>query len=149
MAKENKKLKKIALDTNILVFASNKNSAYHGFCKKLILDGLNGKFALCIADKTFYELFAVLSNIQGPDQATQVVQFYLEKDNFELLHSTPKTASVVLELIKDKKIKGKYIHDLVLIAMLYEQNIDAICTNNVKDFSGFSNLEVINPVVVS
>jgi predicted nucleic acid-binding protein len=139
--------KRVAIDTNILVFAVDDKSPYFDFCRQLLVDGFNKKFDLFIADKTFYEFYAVLTNIfyKGQEcEAVKIWDFYISNPNFTLLHGTSKTPLIVSELMKQKNVTGKYIHDIVLLAIFLENGIDCIYTDNVNDFEGFG-IEVIKP----
>jgi len=140
--------KKIAIDTNILLFATDKNHELNEFCYDLICRGVNKEFELYIADKTLYEYFAVLSNTfceNNLPQAKELFDYYLYHSDISILTSSKETSTIVSRLLEKKDVKGKYIHDIVIIAILLENDIDIICTDNVKDFIGFEGIDVVSP----
>ncbi|MBD3238249.1 MAG: hypothetical protein GF332_01235 [Candidatus Moranbacteria bacterium] len=139
----------VAIDANILIYASRKTSAYYKVSRELILKGLNNKIQLCIADKTLFEYYAVISNIlfkNKPESAIKAYKFYLNQKNLIYLHSSLHTKDIVFELLKTKQAKGKYIHDLVLGAIILENDVDIFITNNQKDFDFLKGVEVLKPI---
>jgi predicted nucleic acid-binding protein len=141
--------KKIAIDTNILIYASQKNSPFYEFSRKLILEGINQELNLFIADKTLFEYYAVISNVlykNNLNLAKKAYQFYLNCKNLNFLTNSLNTKNIVFELLKDKKAKGKYIHDLVLASIILENNLDVLVTNNSADFNFLKGIEVVKPL---
>jgi len=146
-----KNKKKVAFDTNILIFATNQKSPYFDYCNQLFREVDQGKYELYLADKTLYEFFAVLSNVffkEKREGVKEVFDFYLNSTNYTLMHSTNQTAHIVSELLSDQETaKGGYIHDIVLAAMLLENGVDVLYTDNKKDFQPFTWLKKMKPVL--
>lgn len=65
---------------------------------------------------------------------------------YEVTDETELVTNHLLELIKEKELVGKKIHDANLVANMLAFNIDTILTNNVVDFSAFSHLVSIQPL---
>jgi predicted nucleic acid-binding protein len=138
----------VALDANILIFASDGTSPYFLFCDNLLKKAEKNKIKLYVTDKTLFEFYAVLSKYlfkNDHEKAITSYEYYLQYPYLTILHSTPQTPFLVSELLKKREVKGKYIHDIVLIALLLEHDIPCIYTNNVKDFEGIPGLEVRCP----
>jgi predicted nucleic acid-binding protein len=48
------------LDTNILVYAADTTSPFHGACKKLREQGMTGNISLCISPQVLFDFLLLL-----------------------------------------------------------------------------------------
>ena len=139
---------KIALDTNILVYATDIESPFHHTCRQILVSGLAEDYQLFLVDKTIYELYAVLSNTifkSQPERAIGTCDFYITHTKLNILNASPNTIRSVSGLVKRSHKKGKYIHDLVLAAIILENDVNTLVTMNAPDFEGLPGLEVVGP----
>lgn len=139
---------KILLDTNILLYASDVKSRFHTSALEIIKKAKTKDFLAFIAEKSLYEMFAVLTRGYkfSPEKAREIFEYYLFDEDFEILFTSPQTPLLISELIQEKKISGKYIFDIVLIALMRENGISSIYTKNKKDFQGFSKIRAVDPL---
>src|SRR3989339_182311 len=127
------------LDTNIFVYALNKDSEFHTNCKKIINDALYGKIKAAVADKSLYEFFAIITDNRRiekpikPSQAISIIELIIESE-IEILYSSKNTIFRTLELANKYNVKKQYIFDYVLAGIMLSNGITDIYTYNKKDF---------------
>lgn len=64
---------------------------------------------------------------------------------FTILHDNPATFSEWRRLVSDLQVKGVQVHDAKLVASMIAHNITHLVTFNVKDFSRFTMIDVVDP----
>lgn len=64
---------------------------------------------------------------------------------FTVLHDGPETFSEWRRLVSDLQIKGVQVYDAKLVASMIVHNIMYLVTFNVKDFSRFTMIDVVDP----
>jgi len=140
--------KNYALDTNILIAMAQDNLEQNRILERLFGFFRQNKIKPFIPDKCLYEYFSVLSNLNKLKQTDIDVyknfDYFVDDINFIILRQTDYTHYLVRDLLHKKGVSGKYIHDIVVIATLLENQIDCIITQNKKDFEGILGLEVMS-----
>jgi len=111
-----------AVDTNLLVYAHNADSAFHEPAKQFIGNALNsrddsGRFQVCI------------------HRDTGVI----------ILHPKTSQLDTLLTLFESVTTRKK-VFDIALAATLKDNGIEGLYTVNTKDFVGFDFLDVVNPL---
>ncbi len=143
---------KILLDSNILVYAYDKLSSNHEQAKKIVEKTIDGEIDACITAQVLYEFFAVITNPKKAavpmslDEAADLCSELWECSEIEKISSTELTPSEVFRLAKEKKLSGAGIFDCVLAITAKENGVDAVYTENVRDFKNYDFLKVINPL---
>jgi predicted nucleic acid-binding protein len=138
-------------DTNILVYANNLDSPFHEPCRKLLDDALNGRITAYIAHQNLLKMYAVVTdkrrveNPLTPESANSLISFYLSARNISILYPSPATFSVLGNLIANHNPISHGIFDLVLVALMIENNITTIHTANTRHFSNFKEIKAIAP----
>jgi predicted nucleic acid-binding protein len=138
----------VAIDTNVLVYASIPESPQFENCNALLKQADSGKIDLFIADKTLYEFYAVISKTVLKDnlpKAIEVFNFYLNLDNYTLIQAKSTTPRNVSNLIQQTQGFGKYVHDLVLATIMIDNDVHNLVTYNTKDFESIMGLQVFTP----
>ena len=139
------------LDSNILVYANNVDSPLHEPCKKIVTDALLGRFPAYIAHQNLLELYAVVTDTRrvenplSPECANTLINFYLTARNISILYPTSKTFSILGKLITDHAPLSHGIFDVVLVALMIDNNIRTIHTANMRHFSNFKEITAIPP----
>jgi len=139
------------VDTNILVYANNRDSSHHVVSKKLIEDALNGNIEAVLSIQNLTELYAIITDkkrVEHPlscDKAKRIIELYVINDNISIIHPSYQTPYTITKLIEKYKPVGQSIFDYLLVATMFDNNITQIYTNNTKHFEHFEFLEVINP----
>lgn len=139
------------LDSNILVYANNVDSPLHEPCKKIVEDALLGLFPAYIAHQNLLELYAVVTdkrrveNPLTPECANSLINFYLTARNISILYPTSATFSILGKLITDHAPISHGIFDVLLVALMINNNIRTIHTANMRHFSNFQEITALSP----
>jgi uncharacterized protein len=140
-----------SLDTNILLYAINKDCPEHKACSDLVRHALGEPESWIIADQVWFELYRLLRNpavlsqpLAAPDAATSVA-WYRNKSGW--LHCAWETSmSGQLEgLWKDDSLPARRSFDLVLAITLKNSGVRQFYTRNTKDFEAFDFFAVVDP----
>jgi len=131
------------LDTNILVYAVNTNSEFYKKSQDLVR--LHKFFT---TSQNIIETYRVITSIdfynpQTKSQAKKYLQTISQLH--EVLYPTQETTEQLFDLLGKHKINSYQIFDANLVAIMIENNIDTIITNNEKDFKKFKSIKIENP----
>ncbi len=132
-------------DTNILVYAINKNSPKHIRAKEFLEDNINN---LTVAHQNIIEAVKVLTQPKfiRPMKSKDAIEAILAiAENCQIIFPKSGTEFITLELIKKLNLVGNRIFDAYLAATALINGIDTIATDNVKDFSKITQIKVTNP----
>lgn len=144
-----------ALDTNILVYAHNRDSKFNEiastFVEKVMNDrDSNGKLKVCIPSQVITEFINVItrhnnSHANSIKEAVLIIQDYLNT-GVTVIHHKNSQVSTLIELLENASTRKK-VFDIALAATLKDNNISGLYTANTRDFEEFDFLNVINPIV--
>ncbi|MBU1085723.1 PIN domain-containing protein [Patescibacteria group bacterium] len=129
--------KKLAFDTNILVYLLDEKSEFYLKTVKTVSEFEAEGFELVIAQQSIVELVQVLTDyynlslVKASTKAKQIVN-----SKIKIVSPLPQTTKTYLELCKSNK-KAKSHFDLFLAATLIDNQVTKILTN---DKSGFKNI---------
>ena len=147
-------MKTFAIDTNLLVYAHNRNSPFHESAKNFIETVMNerdenGNLSVCIPAQVFIEFISVVTSnkLKTPlsiSQATAIVQDYLDA-GITILTQKDSYLDNAIELL-EQVTSRKRVFDVAIAAILKDNQVSGIYTVNVEDFEGFTFLEAINPL---
>jgi predicted nucleic acid-binding protein len=141
---------KVLIDTNILIYAIDASSPFHEKSLEVLQNAENGIIQAFIAEKSLYELAAVLSsqafvNKIKLDQIREHILYFADNSTFSLLHSTDQITNTIWRLFFNLNSRKNRIYDLVLAATAIEYGINTIYTKNVKDFEQIKELQIVDP----
>jgi predicted nucleic acid-binding protein len=68
-------------------------------------------------------------------------------DAYHVANETEITTTYLLQLVREKSIIGKQVHDTNIVATMLSNGIFTIFTQNKKDFEGFSHLVSIEALI--
>jgi predicted nucleic acid-binding protein len=138
---------KILIDTNILLYADNKDSNWSSACNTIIEGSLkNNYIKLFIPQKVLLEYYRVsTSKVKNLPVETVIDNIYFYIENFEILYDNIETTEATLELALETNAKSGKIFDLNILASALSNKIDILYTVNIKDFPKPKNLEVLLP----
>jgi predicted nucleic acid-binding protein len=142
---------KILLDTNILVHAYNKSSPNQKEAADIVRKAMQGKLEACLTPQILYELFAVITNpkrVEKPLSNKEAVDLCIdlwECNEIEKLNPSGVAAVEVFELTKALKLSRAKIFDCALAVVAKENGVEAIYTENIEDFKGYSFVKTLNP----
>jgi predicted nucleic acid-binding protein len=142
---------RILVDTNVLVYASLRNSSCHIPAIQALHSELQAGSSLWVSRQILREYLAVMTR---PGTTTLVAPAAAAAANGEaferMFHVADDTSDVMfrlLALVKTVPIGGKQVHDANLVATMLAYGIPRLLTRNVADFVRFGN--AINVVHVA
>ncbi len=135
------------LDSNILVYAFDKNEKQKHEIAKALLDRCLGKqenFFISIQNiSEFYNV--VTQNIEKPLSKTEAREICQEIIQFNGFVKLVPTVTTLLEAMKLNETYGIHYWDAILASIMRENAINSIYTENVDDFKKIPGLKIINP----
>jgi len=147
-------MKMFAIDTNLLIYAHNKDSEFNekasAFLEKIMNErDEEGNLSVCIPAQVLMEFVNVITrqNLENPLsllEAIDVVEDYLET-GIRIISQRETQIRTFLDLLGFVTTRKK-IFDVALVAILKDNNISGLYTVNVADFEEFDFLEIINPL---
>jgi uncharacterized protein len=141
------------VDTNVLVYAADEDSAYHSACRR-VLDDSRGRAAAWYLTWTIcYEFLRITTHpriFRRPWAARQAWGFLralLASPSLDVLVATERHADVVSEVIEEvPQVAGNIIHDAHTAILMREHGIRTIYTRDT-DFHRFPFIEPVDPTV--
>jgi hypothetical protein len=140
------------VDTNILLYAADRNAPEHVACRKLLLEWRKQPSAWYLTWGIVYEFIRVSTHpriFQKPwnvSQAWQFIQTVLASQSIGLLTQTNRHAQVAKEVFKQiPLLSGNIIFDAHTAILMKEHGIKKIYTRDT-DFHRFPFLEAVDPL---
>ncbi len=140
------------VDTNILLYAADKNAAEHNLCRKLLLSWRSQAFPWYLTYGIVYEFLRVsthprvfrkpftLANSWG------FIQALMASESLSIITETKNHALVASEVFETiPNISGNLIFDARTAILMREHGIKTIYTRD-NDFHKFPFLKVIDPL---
>ncbi len=140
----------VLLDTNILVYATNKASPYFKQAKKIRDSAANGKITAFITHQVLLEFYAIITDkrrIPRPlsiQDAAQEMSVYSSLHTIGILLPSPSTYSKALDLCTRYNLSAQEIYDAYLIATALDSQITYIISGDTG-MKRFREITVINP----
>ena len=141
----------ILLDTNVLVYAADVTSPFHNTASVILNRGLQGSLSLCITPQVLFEFFSVITNpkrvdsVWDKEKVVRAIEKYFQADLITKIYPNTNDVQDLLDFLKRYEIKGRGIFDLHLVITMLANGVTRICTYNDKDFTKYSEIEVLNP----
>ena len=135
------------LDTNVLVYAADESFPLHTAAREMRDHAAaeHQKIRLCYS--VLLEFFAVVTdsrrvgNPLPPAEAWREVDAYL--NTFEVLYPDERTFVELENLTVRYQITRQTIFDALIVAMMIQNGVQGIYTDNRKDFARFGEIEVL------
>lgn len=133
------------VDSNILVYAINRRSPKNKIAQIFLQNNIGH---LEIAHQNILEALRVLTHPKFPspmkiNDALKAIENILK--SCRVICPAEKTHYIALLLIKKNKLVSDQIFDTYLIATALSNGINAIATDNTRDFKKFKEIKLINP----
>ena len=139
-------------DTNVLVYAVDEASAFHGLCRDHVLRACRDPSPSFLTWNVCYEFLRVTTHPHvfdspwTPGEAWGFLQSLLDSPGFDLLIATPRHAAVLAQTLNElPDVSGNLCHDLHTAVLMREHGISRICTRDT-DFHRFPFLTVVDPL---
>lgn len=145
-------LRKIFFDTNVLVYAHDKDSSFHADSASLLQLVFSGEVRGIIAEQNIIELYRVLTNPVAMRkkpltslQAANLISQTYRSGIFEVVYPNSSTTDKVLQLAIDGNVTSAKIFDTRLAAIILHTDTDYFATYNVKHFKEIEGLNPLTP----
>lgn len=141
----------VLIDTNILIYAADTTSSFHATASTILERGAGGVIPICISPQVLFEFFSVITNPKRvetawtAEKAVRAMDKYYRAKGVGKIYPAPDAPRDVLDLLRTHEVKGRGIFDLHLVVTMLSNGVNRICTYNEKDFSKFSEVEVLSP----
>ncbi len=142
----------LVVDTNVLVYAADADSPFHGPCRTWLERQRSRPDAWYTTWGIIYEFLRVTTHarvMRRPWTATAAWRFLtalLGSPGLSILVPTHRHASVAGGVIQEvPHLAGNLLHDAHTAILMREHGVRQICTRDT-DFNQFPFLEIIDPV---
>jgi len=139
--------KRILVDTNVLLAATDTSRNQHAEAIQFLNGGLRGDQRLFAIPQIFREYLAVATRLTtanglglSPADAHENVRQF--RSFLDLLPEDAETTDHLLLLVRKHDLQGKRIHDANLVASMVRHGLRKLKTFNAGDFALFSDLEL-------
>jgi predicted nucleic acid-binding protein len=132
------------VDTNVLVYASQRRSAFHPRSIACLDQARRESRPLWISRQVMREYLVTVTRPQR-DQASlligeAVADIEKFQCDFNIAEDGPEVFAALLDLLVHVPVAGKQVHDANLVATMRAYGISRLLTFNDADFRCFANL---------
>jgi toxin-antitoxin system PIN domain toxin len=141
----------IAFDTNVLVYAHRKDSAFHHRARECVRRAAEGSATWAIPWPCVHEFLAIVTSAKVFKTPTPVaeavtqVEAWLRSPTLRLLSEEEGYFDVLAKIISDGRISGPKIHDARIAALALLHGVSELLTAD-RDFSRFPAVTTRNPL---
>lgn len=140
-----------ALDTNLLLYASDARSPFHSRARSFLDSCLRGEEVFCLGWPTVMSYLRISTHLAvferplTPDEAMTNVEILLEHPHTRVLAEEEGFWSIYRQLTAEVPTRGNLVPDAHLAALLRLHGVRTLYTND-RDFQKFAFLDVRNPL---
>ena len=142
----------LVFDTNVLVYAANRDSPFHLPCLRRLGDARRDPSPAFLTWSVCYEFLRVTTHprvLQSPwrqEEAWRFIADLLASTGFEMLVATRRHSVVLARTVGEiPGLDGNRMHDLHTAVLMREHGVSRICTRDA-DFRRFPFLTVVDPL---
>ena len=141
----------IAVDTNLLVYAHRRESAFHDKALEAIEALSASGSAWAIPWPCVHEFYSVVTNVRAfkpastISQASAQVAAWLDSPSLVLLHEGAGHWPALHRLLVAGRVVGGQVHDARIAAICIEHGVREFWSAD-RDFNRFPSLTVRNPL---
>ena len=140
------------VDTNILIYAANRDSSFHPACRTFLEGWIGGAEGWHLTWGICYEFLSAVTHRRAfdPPWSAQGAWSFLARvfasRSRGMLIPTDRHGQVLASVIADTpRLSGMLLHDVETVALMREHGVRTIYTRDM-DFHRFAGIEVIDPV---
>jgi len=140
------------VDTNVLVYAANRNAPEYAPCRRLVESWRGSALPWYTTWAILYEFLRVITHprvLEKPwpvREAWRFLEAVLASPSLGLLVPSPRHADIAAQTFEEfPSIRGNLLHDTHTVVLMREHGIRRIVTRDA-DFHRFSFIEVIDPL---
>lgn len=141
-------MRRIFIDTNILIFATFANSPLNKDALAIIKNLSNSGAELVISSQVLREYTCNMTAHNYALRAAierNIVRF----QQMTVLYDTPAVFQRWNLLVQQYIVSGRAVYDCNIVATMLEHGVTEILTHNVKDFTRYSALLTVIPFIPS
>jgi len=142
----------VAIDTNVLLYAADRDSEFYQACKERIDECRQGSSPWFLSWPICYEFMRVITHPTIPRKpwtltsAWRFLEHLIDCPGANFLSATPRHEAVLAEVINEvPNLRGNILHDAHTAVLMREHGIKQIYTRD-SDFHRFPFLTVLDPV---
>ncbi len=138
------------VDANVLLFAADRTSPFHGKAAEWLESALNGPTRIGFAWPVLSAFVRIATHDRalekplGPEAAWRYVDDWLEAPASWIPVPTERHAGVFRSLVLTYQLRGNVVMDAHLAALAIEHGV-GVCSADA-DFARFEEIEWLNPV---
>ncbi|BCU76457.1 hypothetical protein llg_11720 [Luteolibacter sp. LG18] len=141
---------RVLADTNIWLRVADPGSAHHPAAVAAIALLLGSGHDVCLCPQNLIEFWAVATrpvaaNGLGWNRVQAATELSGLEARFTLIPETPDIFARWKQLVSHADVHGKRTHDARLVAVCLSQDLDALLTFNVGDFTSFPQVRTLDP----
>ncbi len=140
----------VLLDTNILVYAANRDSEFHFIALQIREKTVTGETEACVSLQNLTESYSVITSRRvehplPPELAVIELNKYFENEKIKKIYFDEVGFRILGDLIRKYKLIAQSIYDLQIVATMLAHGVTKIITANESDFQEIFEVEVQNP----
>lgn len=139
------------IDTNILVYAVDRNATHHGACRRLLTEVRRQHDPWFLTWGIVYEFLRVTSHprvLRRPlatAQAWDFLQALFASPSMEFLSETERHPAIAADIFREHpRLSGNLVFDAHTAILMRENGVRSIYTKDT-DFQQFRFLKVLDP----
>ena len=142
----------IAVDTNILVYAHREESPFYNAALRRVTELAEGPAVWAIPWPCVHEFLTVVTHprIFAPptpaEAAIEQLNDWLSSPTLVLLAESQTHWGTLRKLLEAGRIAGPLVHDAKIAAICLQHGVRELWSAD-RDFSRFSNLNAVNPLI--
>ncbi|MHC4515073.1 MAG: type II toxin-antitoxin system VapC family toxin [Planctomycetota bacterium] len=143
----------IAVDTNLLVYAHRRDSAWHEPARNCVKAAAEGRAPWAIPWHCLHEFLAIVTHpkIYRPPtplaKALEQVSAWLESPSLVVMSETATYWESLRHLLANGQVTGAKVHDARVAAVCSQHGVRELWSAD-RDFSRFPGVTVKNPLVL-
>ena len=142
----------IAVDTNILVYAHREESVFHVPAFDCISELAEGRAAWAIPWPCLHEFLGIVTHPRIHDPPTPLVaaldqvDAWMQSPSLVVLAESDQHWTELRRILTVSKVAGPRVHDARIAALCQQHGVRELWSAD-RDFSRFTELKIVNPLV--
>lgn len=138
------------IDTNVLIYAINKDSEFYLASSTLLEKALNSDFNFYTSINNLLEFYAISTdkkrtqNPLSPTQAQEVISI-ISESQINILNTDIQSLNLAIQLAVNNQQSKQIIFDYLIASIMINNNIKNIISYNTKDFKNITQIRILKP----
>jgi predicted nucleic acid-binding protein len=143
-------VKRLFVDTNILIFATNELSEWHLPAERSLQEARQLGIDLIISSQVLREYLAAATRISiignGLPLPKILENVRIFRNEFIVVEDNPFVLDALIDIFQKVQVAGKQVHDANIVATMQVHGLKHLLTHNIADFSRFSSFIAVIPL---